>query len=1166
MTTQPVNEAYRVYALAPSRLGTHGRTPDAHQAQALQLLHTHFGQRAAPFSGGLLVLPTGGGKTFTTLRFLCRGPLSQGFKVLWLAHTHHLLKQAFDSLASDVGQIGEPKEQLHVRMVSGTPGHSDVTDIKPQDDVIIATLQTITRAYANSHPSLLAWLDAAGDRLAIVFDEAHHAPAYSYRNLLLKLRERQRGLYLLGLTATPVYGGEGQGGWLARLFPDGILFQTTAQKLMAAGVLAQPVFEEYATNVTVQFDEREYKKWLGTYRDLPEDIVSQLALNRERNQFIASTYVQQKERYGKTIIFVDRWYQCEQLREMLVSRGVRADVVYSHVTIEGGGPEQRNRRTSDDNHEVLERFKQGEIDVLINVRMLTEGTDVPDVETVFLTRQTTSHVLITQMIGRALRGQRFGGTAQAYVVSFVDNWKHLINWAEYALYDGETADTMLVPVRRPPVHLISIALVRDLARKMDQGLVVNTQPFRAMLPVGWYRADYLARVEGTDDLETVIQLAMVFEHEQEAYQRWMAALTATDLQPFADEQVQLADLRDQLDGWRAQFFAEAGEGLGDDLSLNLFHLARHLAAHEGQAPPFFVFDERAHHDLDQIAVQLIDRPLSPREKLASLEAEYRRSDRYWSVLYPNFLFFKSQYDACENRLLIGAQPTPPGAYTTPEFHDDREPSQEVKDQVLARDGYRCLSCGEDTRRLLQIDHVAPYYLGGRNSLGNLQTLCRVCNNHKGISEINFRHNETMLSAPPAQFPMLEPPAVESAASPEAWRRFLRRSVNFFYRCAAVADVQVDDTAEASWSIRLWANNDPQWLEPFLGTLLQQVQARRFEGGASRPAALAVAAPDRAMIRVAVAAPVSQKVEAPALPELVIATARQLRNVSAESLSLTRPSQRLSPLAKTKQIEALAAATLLVPGQPLIAVTTAGRAYGLPTLIPSPEADIAQAATAELPALQPGEQVCLLTTAPDDNRDLHAVILSSTGLIKRLALSELAMAPRRGRAIRSGDGEVVAIGYACPDDDLMVVTSWGYAIRFAATDTPEQLANAAGARAVRLGDGETAVALVVVEPEMAGGDLVVITEGGQAKRTPLSEYRAQGRGGTGIHTSSVGGIIAACLATAEDEIILLSKKGKAGRFAVAHIPQQGRATAGSSLCSLDSGDQLISALVVPGVRR
>lgn len=511
MTTQQTNQAYRVYPLTTARASSHGRTPGAHQAAALQALHQHFERRDMPFSGGLLVLPTGGGKTFTALRFLCRGPLSNGFKVLWLAHTHHLLEQALASLEREVGQIGEPKDKLHVRMVSGTPGHSEVADIKPQDDVIIATLQTITRAYSNEHPSLSAWLAAAGDRLVVVFDEAHHAPAYSYRTLLQQLRERQPGVYLLGLTATPVYGSEGQDGWLPRLFPSGILYQTTAQKLMAVGILAQPVFEEYATNVNVQFDEREYKKWLGTYRDLPEEIVSQLALNRGRNQLIASTYVQNKDRYGKTIIFVDRWYQCEMLREMLVSRGVRADVVYSHVTVDHGGPEVRNRRTSDDNHQVLERFRKGELDVLINVRMLTEGTDVPDVSTVFITRQTTSHILMTQMIGRALRGQRFGGTEKAFVVSFVDSWKHLINWAEYTLYDGETSEVVPVLVRRPPVHLISIALIRDLARKMDQGLVVNTRPFHSMLPVGWYRADYLARVEGADDLETVIQLVQVSE-------------------------------------------------------------------------------------------------------------------------------------------------------------------------------------------------------------------------------------------------------------------------------------------------------------------------------------------------------------------------------------------------------------------------------------------------------------------------------------------------------------------------------------------------------------------------------------------------------------------------------------------------------------------------------
>src|SRR5262249_43256015 len=159
-----------------------------------------------------------------------------------------------------------------------------------------------------------------------------------------------------------------------------------------------------------------------------------------------------------TIIFVDRWYQCEQLRGMLESRGVRADVLYSHTTQIDGGPEVRNRRTADDNHEALERFRHGKIDVLINVRMLTEGTDVPDVSTVFLTRQTTSQVLLTQMIGRALRRRLFGGTDRAYIVSFVDNWKHLINWAEYELNGEGTGEDVPVSVRRPPLHLISIAL------------------------------------------------------------------------------------------------------------------------------------------------------------------------------------------------------------------------------------------------------------------------------------------------------------------------------------------------------------------------------------------------------------------------------------------------------------------------------------------------------------------------------------------------------------------------------------------------------------------------------------------------------------------------------------------------------------------------------------
>ncbi|MGA9383078.1 MAG: DEAD/DEAH box helicase family protein, partial [Phormidium sp.] len=87
----------RIYDLTKAQKNP--RQPAAHQEEALKKLSQWFNQ-AQPkpqHKGGILVLPTGGGKTFTADRFLCTAPLPSGYKVLWLAHTHHLLVQAFYS-------------------------------------------------------------------------------------------------------------------------------------------------------------------------------------------------------------------------------------------------------------------------------------------------------------------------------------------------------------------------------------------------------------------------------------------------------------------------------------------------------------------------------------------------------------------------------------------------------------------------------------------------------------------------------------------------------------------------------------------------------------------------------------------------------------------------------------------------------------------------------------------------------------------------------------------------------------------------------------------------------------------------------------------------------------------------------------------------------------
>ena len=229
-------------------------------------------------------------------------------------------------------------------------------------------------------------------------------------------------MHLLGLTATPTYMDINKIGWLRELFPQKILHQTTVENLIAQEILAKPVIREPETDFNPEFDERMYLKWVNSNKDLPQKIVTQLARNTARNRKITEYYIDNKDVYRKTIIFADRYDQCDIISKFLNENGISADVMYSH---------QGNER----NAEVLEKFRNNELDVIVNIKMLTEGTDVPDVDTVFVTRQTTSIISMTQMVGRALRGPKFGGKSKAYLVFFQDDWQKAINWV---IWDSKT--------------------------------------------------------------------------------------------------------------------------------------------------------------------------------------------------------------------------------------------------------------------------------------------------------------------------------------------------------------------------------------------------------------------------------------------------------------------------------------------------------------------------------------------------------------------------------------------------------------------------------------------------------------------------------------------------------------------------------------------------------
>ncbi|MBI2893936.1 MAG: DEAD/DEAH box helicase family protein [Deltaproteobacteria bacterium] len=838
-TDRTASTFFREWELTDCRRGEGKKNPAPHQKAALKKLHDWYDKLPAGGPGGILALPTGAGKTFTAIHFLCRGPLSHDYKVLWLAHTHHLLEQAFFSFdAGALGGIAEPRRKLRLRVVSGTPGHFPPRDIAASDDVVIATLQTITNAHREELPQLERFIVSANGKLFVVFDEAHHAPAPSYRKLLQGLREK--GAPVLGLTATPTYSDEAKRGWLKRLFPQGILAQARVPELMAQGILAQPHFERASTSIVPKFDEREYEKWIGTYRDIPEDVIDQLAENAERNAFIANTYADKRTKWGKTIIFTDRWFQCEAIVEGLRKRGVKAGAVYSHVDARPASVEGRRRRTQDENSNALERFRRSEIDVLVNVRMLTEGTDLPDAQTVFLTRQTTSQILLTQMIGRALRGPKFGGTPDAFIVSFVDDWQQAIRWAEHdPLVEGRADESEERSFKRPPLLLISIELVKRLVRQLDTGVNVTPGPFVSQMPIGWYRVTFDACTQGTDEVESRDQLVMVFDDEKAGFDKLIRVFLKALPKAFDSESVTLDAQQDALEAWREQHFADASRAQGD-LHRDIFDIARHIGQGHN-APEFFPFEVRKDHDLDVLAKKFIRDDLGPRAIDAALQAEFGRENRFWRTLYPRFDLFRSQYYGCQARLLGGSSAPVPMPRSS-EVPSASEPDEDVKEQVKGRDGDRCLACG--TTRKLQVDHVVPVSVGGPNEPENLQTLCGQCNRAKGKRRIGFRTRRTTLEKPVPHLAQFDVPPGEHAGDRTYWKRFFRRTLNFTYECGAVAEARIAGRGDGyyHWEVELMDGNPPGWLEPFLPKLVERIQEACERAGRPPIESLTITAP------------------------------------------------------------------------------------------------------------------------------------------------------------------------------------------------------------------------------------------------------------------------------------------------------------------------------------
>jgi DNA gyrase subunit A len=142
------------------------------------------------------------------------------------------------------------------------------------------------------------------------------------------------------------------------------------------------------------------------------------------------------------------------------------------------------------------------------------------------------------------------------------------------------------------------------------------------------------------------------------------------------------------------------------------------------------------------------------------------------------------------------------------------------------------------------------------------------------------------------------------------------------------------------------------------------------------------------------------------------------------------------------------------------------------------------------------------------------------------------------------------------DEIIFITRHGQALRYAEAEVRSMGRMAMGVTGIRMRPGDQVVGLEVIEPD---SDLLVVTEKGYGKRTPLGDYNPKGRGTMGMATIDkkaimvVGPVVKACIVKEKDEITLISSHGIVIRMAINDISIQGRATRGVRIMHLEEGD-------------
>lgn len=573
-----------------------------HQAEAVKAMTAYFQlDKRKENRSGLVVMPTGSGKTYTAVNWLLNDAVVKGYRVIWLVHRQELVEQTFMEFRKQAPTLkGTGVKKLRIIPVSGM--HLGM-NMACRADVNVCSIASVANKYG--YRFIERMLGVPGkNKCVVVIDEAHHAVSASYRKVITRIQKLNPAMVLLGLTATPTRMNQSELQRLQSIFNinknlankigyRGYVYEVTLKQLLMSGFLAQPRYQSVKTEINgeVEFNLTEGDKlFFEQFGELSERLKDQIAKSSARNKLIVKQYLDNKDIYGKTIVFAVNQMHAETLCNEFKNAGVACDFAVS---------------SRKDAQQVIRNFKENKFNVLINVQILTEGSDVPDIHTVFLTRETNSESLLMQMIGRGLRGEKAGGTKDAYIVAFHDIWDSFMTFMNPR--DLDIFEDLPEEYNQDePNEVIEIApnnldveaenaekessgetseekiSVRDIYLKLYARVRTSILSKKDVLtfPVGWFSV--------TDKNNSDYSL-LVYEGQEDVYKT-------------IENNIKLLDKVDP-EMLLELYFADSGvkpelEEIGDFLDYII---------ETGEMPPYFTFGERSILDPDIVAKDLVEK-------------------------------------------------------------------------------------------------------------------------------------------------------------------------------------------------------------------------------------------------------------------------------------------------------------------------------------------------------------------------------------------------------------------------------------------------------------------------------------------------------------------------------------------------------------------------------